>query len=60
MLLISTPLATSYALLPELDYLPPVKRDAVDAYFQFPPGISDRAIARDDTSRCWTSAWHPL
>jgi multidrug efflux pump subunit AcrB len=43
--LIALPLAGSYLLLPELDYLPPVKRDAVDAYFRFPPGISDRAIA---------------
>ena len=45
--LISAPLATSYALLPELDYLPPVKRDAVDAYFQFPPGVSDRTVAEE-------------
>jgi len=44
-LLISLPLATSYALLPELDYLPPVKRDAVDVYFPFPPGISEQTIA---------------
>lgn len=45
--LISVPLATSYVLIPDLDYLPPVKRDAVDAYFQFPPGISDRTIAEE-------------
>jgi multidrug efflux pump subunit AcrB len=42
-LMISTPLLTSWLLLPELDYLPPVKRDAVDAYFQFPPGASSKA-----------------
>jgi multidrug efflux pump subunit AcrB len=41
--MISTPLLASWLLLPELDYLPPVKRDAVDAYFQFPPGASSRA-----------------
>lgn len=43
--LICTPLSASYLLMPELDYLPPVKRDAVDAYFQFPPGMSERTIA---------------
>ncbi len=46
-LLIATPLVASYALMPELDYLPPVKRDAVDAYFQFPPGIGDRTVAEE-------------
>ncbi|RLQ23551.1 efflux RND transporter permease subunit [Seongchinamella sediminis] len=45
--LIATPLSASYLLLPELDYLPPVKRDAVDAYFQFPPGVSERSIAEE-------------
>jgi len=45
--LISVPVAVSFMLLPELDYLPPVKRDAVDAYFQFPPGISEKTIASD-------------
>ncbi len=45
--LITLPLAASYVLLPDLDYLPPVKRDAVDAYFQFPAGISEKTIAED-------------
>ena len=36
------------ALLPELDYLPPVKRDAVDAYFQFPPGMSEKTTAEEE------------
>jgi multidrug efflux pump subunit AcrB len=45
--LISVPITASYSLLPELDYLPPVKRDAVDAYFQFPAGISEKTIAKD-------------
>jgi multidrug efflux pump subunit AcrB len=44
-LLIVCPIVAGYALLPELDYLPPVKRDAVDAYFELPPGISDRVVA---------------
>jgi multidrug efflux pump subunit AcrB len=46
-LLITVPLTSSYLLMPELDYLPPVKRDAVDAYFQFPPGISDKTVAEE-------------
>lgn len=48
--LLFLPLATSYLLLPELDYLPPVKRDAVDAYFGFPPGASERMIAEEYVS----------
>ncbi|GAB3284276.1 efflux RND transporter permease subunit [Parahaliea aestuarii] len=43
--LITVPLAASYTLLPEMDYLPPVKRDAVDAYFQVPAGMSEQTIA---------------
>lgn len=45
--LIVLPIATGLALLPELDYLPPVKRDAVDTYFRFPPGINDKTVAAD-------------
>ncbi|WOJ91935.1 efflux RND transporter permease subunit [Congregibacter variabilis] len=45
--LLTAPMVASYALLPELDYLPPVKRDAVDAYFNFPPGASERVIAQE-------------
>jgi len=36
--LIATPLLVTWLLFPQLDYLPPVKRDAVDAFLQFPPG----------------------
>ncbi|MEJ8569407.1 efflux RND transporter permease subunit [Elongatibacter sediminis] len=36
--LVAVPLALSWALFPQLDYLPPVKRDAVDAFVQMPPG----------------------
>jgi multidrug efflux pump subunit AcrB len=46
-LMITVPVGSSYLLMPEMDYLPPVKRDAVDAYFQFPPGIAKRTIAED-------------
>lgn len=45
--LLAAPLGVSWALLPELDYLPPVKRDAVDAYFRFPPGASRQVIAEE-------------
>ncbi len=36
--LIAGPLLIAWALFPQLDYLPPVKRDAVDAFLQLPPG----------------------
>jgi multidrug efflux pump subunit AcrB len=36
--LLVAPLLLSWMLLPKLDYLPPVKRAAIDAYFSFPPG----------------------
>ncbi|MED5550452.1 MAG: efflux RND transporter permease subunit [Pseudomonadota bacterium] len=36
--LIAIPLALTWFLRPDLDYLPPVKRDAVDAFLIFPPG----------------------
>jgi multidrug efflux pump subunit AcrB len=36
--LVSAPLVVTWAMFPQLDYLPPVKRDAVDAFLQFPPG----------------------
>jgi multidrug efflux pump subunit AcrB len=45
--LVITPIVAGYTLLPELDYLPPVKRDAVDAYFEIPPGTSNRVIAEE-------------
>jgi multidrug efflux pump subunit AcrB len=49
-IMLGAPLLTSYVLMPELDYLPPVKRDAVDAYFRFPDGISERTIAKEYVS----------
>jgi multidrug efflux pump subunit AcrB len=45
--LISVPLLTSWWLMPELDYLPPVKRDAVDAYFNFPAGTSAESVRKE-------------
>jgi multidrug efflux pump subunit AcrB len=38
--LIALPLAVTWLLFPQLDYLPPVKRDAVDAFLQTPPGAT--------------------
>ena len=38
--LITAPLLVTWLLFPQLDYLPPVKRDAVDAFLQFPPGAN--------------------
>ncbi len=45
--LIALPLFTTWALVPELDYLPPVKRDAVDTWFQFPPATNIDTIDRE-------------
>ena len=36
--LVTAPLLVTWLLFPQLDYLPPVKRDAVDAFIQLPPG----------------------
>lgn len=41
------PLSLSYFLIPKLDYLPPVKRDAVDAFFNFPAGASSEFIEQE-------------
>jgi len=38
--LMTVPLLLSWWLFPQLDYLPPVKRDAVDAFMQTPPGAN--------------------
>ncbi len=45
--LISIPVVTSWLLLPNLDYLPPVKRDAVDGFFNLPPGATRDMIQTD-------------
>jgi multidrug efflux pump subunit AcrB len=38
------PAIATYLMMPKLDYLPPVKRDAVDAFFNFPAGASDTFV----------------
>ncbi len=41
------PLLLGWLLLPRIDYLPPVKRAAIDAFFQFPPGMGAELIDRE-------------
>src|SRR5882724_3984335 len=41
------PLLLTWWMLPPLDYLPPVKRAAIDAFFNFPPGMSSEAVNRE-------------
>src|ERR1700738_13632 len=41
------PLLLTWWMLPPLDYLPPVKRAAIDAFFDFPPGMSPEAVNRE-------------
>ncbi len=45
--LLVLPLAGTLWLLPPLDYLPPVKRAAIDAFFTFPPGMSPETVNRE-------------
>jgi multidrug efflux pump subunit AcrB len=42
--LLVAPLLLCWVFLPRLDYLPPVKRAAIDAYFNFPPGMSSDVV----------------
>ncbi len=41
------PALLTWALMPPIDYLPPVKRDAIDGFFQFPPGMNVDAIEEE-------------
>jgi multidrug efflux pump subunit AcrB len=45
--LLLAPLLLAWWLLPPLDYLPPVKRAAIDSFFDFPPGMSPEAVNRE-------------
>ena len=45
--LLLVPLLAAWWLLPPLDYLPPVKRAAIDSFFDFPPGMSPEAVNRE-------------
>jgi multidrug efflux pump subunit AcrB len=42
--LMLVPVVVSWVAIPTLDYLPPVKRDAVDANLRFPPGANMETI----------------
>ncbi len=48
--LTSVPLLLGWLLWPQLNYLPPVKRDAVDAFISFPSGASPD-IVRDEFAK---------
>ncbi|MCP3673607.1 MAG: efflux RND transporter permease subunit, partial [Gammaproteobacteria bacterium] len=48
--LIAVPLTVTFFLIPSLDYLPPVKRDAVDGFFNLPPGATIAMIEEDITN----------
>jgi len=45
--LLVAPLLFAWWMLPPLDYLPPVKRAAIDSFFDFPPGMSPEAVNRE-------------
>jgi multidrug efflux pump subunit AcrB len=45
--LLLLPLLIAWWLLPPLDYLPPVKRAAIDSFFDFPPGMSPEVVDRE-------------
>lgn len=45
--LVIAPLLLAWWLMPRVDYLPPVKRSAVDATFSFPPGMSPERVNRE-------------
>lgn len=45
--LLVLPLLATFVFVPRLDYLPPVKRAAVDAYFNFPPGMPPEVVDRE-------------
>jgi multidrug efflux pump subunit AcrB len=44
LVMMAIPASLTWLLMPKLDYLPPVKRDAVDAFFSFPPGSNLETI----------------
>lgn len=49
--LVTAPLLITWLLFPQLDYLPPVKRDAVDAFIQLPPGSNVETNEREVISK---------
>ena len=61
------PVVLTWALLPPLDYLPPVKRDAIDGFIQPPPGHQHRhhrarvraAVRRSASRPTWRARSNP-
>ncbi len=45
--LVLAPALLAALLMPQIDYLPPVKRAAVDVFFNFPPGMSPERVNRE-------------
>ena len=45
--LVLLPALLAVLWMPQIDYLPPVKRAAVDAVFNFPPGMSPERVNRE-------------
>ncbi|HEY5852048.1 MAG TPA: efflux RND transporter permease subunit [Lysobacter sp.] len=45
--LVLAPALLAAVLMPKIDYLPPVKRAAVDAIFNFPPGMGPERVNRE-------------
>ncbi len=45
--LMAVPVVATLLLLPRLDYLPPVKRDAIDSFFSLPPGSNIDTVDRE-------------
>ena len=41
------PVVLTWVLLPPLDYLPPVKRDAIDGFIQLPPGTNIETVEQE-------------
>ena len=48
--LLVVPVLGTWLLKPRLDYLPPVKRAAIDAFLSFPPGMSPETVDREVVS----------
>lgn len=45
--LMGVPITGSILMMPSMDYLPPVKRDAVDAFLMLPAGASENFISEE-------------
>ncbi len=45
--LIAAPILLCMVLMPKLDYLPPVKRAAIDTWFNLPPGMGPEQVDRE-------------